>query len=161
MQIQIQENVTQDKLSHEEIFELLKLVLTKEGFSSEIQQKIEISLMFCSEEEIHQLNSNYRGKDKATDVLSFAQFEDEFDELYEHAQDFEELILGDIVIAPTYAYRQAQEFGNSPEDELRLLLVHGCLHLLGYDHIQDEEAEKMEERERSILSSCPQWKGLR
>ncbi|AJC11953.1 hypothetical protein JI75_03995 [Berryella intestinalis] len=111
----------------------------------------EVSVNFVTDDEIHQLNREYRGIDRATDVLSFecdgvadAGFDAAEADVYE---------LGDIVIAPDVCERQAAEFGTAFPDELSLMLVHGLLHLCGYDHCEDGEAEEMERRERELLSS--------
>ncbi|WP_124061265.1 rRNA maturation RNase YbeY [Gordonibacter sp. Marseille-P4307] len=111
----------------------------------------EVSVNFVTDEEIHRLNLEYRGIDRPTDVLSFecdgvsdAGFDVAEADVYE---------LGDIVIAPDVCERQAAEFGTTLSDELSLMLVHGLLHLCGYDHCEDGEAEQMERRERELLSS--------
>ncbi|QSO46104.1 rRNA maturation RNase YbeY [Alicyclobacillus mengziensis] len=99
----------------------------------------EVSVSLVTDEEIHELNQTYRNVDRPTDVLSFALREGDDDGF----ADFEELDLeplGDIVISVPTALRQAEEYGHSPEREIGFLLVHGFLHLLGYDH-QDEPAE--------------------
>lgn len=105
----------------------------------------ELSLLLCDDATIHPLNRDYRGKDKPTDVLSFAQREGEF----AFADDN---LLGDVIISMDTTIRQATERNHSVETELRVLLVHGILHLLGYDHIEDDEAEIMEAKEREILA---------
>lgn len=103
-----------------------------------------VSIMLCDDATIHPLNRDYRDKDKPTDVLSFAQREGEFAFLNDN-------LLGDVIISMETTIRQAQERQHSTETELRVLLVHGLLHLLGYDHIEDDEAEVMEAKEREIL----------
>ncbi|MDH4100076.1 MAG: rRNA maturation RNase YbeY, partial [Nitrospirota bacterium] len=91
------------------------------------------------------LNRDYRGKDKTTDVLSFSMHEGE-------AIPGEETLLGDVVISLPVAERQAAEKGHSLEQEVTILLIHGILHLLGYDHERgEEEARKMEGLERQLL----------
>ena len=105
-----------------------------------------LSIFLCDDATIHPLNRDYRGKDKPTDVLSFAQREGEFAFL-------EDDLLGDVIVSMETTIRQAQERNHSTETELRVLLVHGILHLLGYDHIEDEEAEIMEAKEREILAA--------
>jgi len=105
-----------------------------------------LSIFLCDDATIHPLNRDYRGKDKPTDVLSFAQREGEFAFL-------EDDLLGDVIVSMETTIRQAQERNHSTETELRVLLVHGILHLLGYDHIEDDEAEIMEAKEREILAA--------
>ena len=108
-------------------------------------QEAELSILLCDDETIHPLNRDYRGKDKPTDVLSFAQREGEF-------AFIDDDVLGDVIISMDTTIRQATERQHSVETELRVLLVHGILHLLGYDHIEDDEAEIMESKEREILA---------
>ncbi len=111
----------------------------------------EISISFVDDGRMQELNREYRGIDRPTDVLSFEcdNLDDGFD-----IPGFEEDVyeLGDIVIAPDVAQAQAPTFGMSFADEVSLLLVHGVLHLCGYDHMDDEQAELMEARETRILS---------
>lgn len=97
-------------------------------------QDKEISLSFCDAREIQQLNRDYRGKDKVTDVLSFEAAA---------PGDPELPILGDIIICVKRAHEQAQELGHSNEREFAFLFVHGLLHLLGYDHQNDDDAKAM------------------
>ncbi|MBR3689520.1 MAG: rRNA maturation RNase YbeY [Eggerthellaceae bacterium] len=115
----------------------------------------EVSVSFVDDEEIAGLNEEYRGKVGPTDVLSFEcdNLEDEMGGF-----GFEEDIyeLGDIVIAVDVAERQTKEFGTNFEEEVTLLLVHGLLHLCGYDHIEDDEAEVMEAREAELIAAWNQ-----
>ncbi|MFZ8786055.1 rRNA maturation RNase YbeY [Thermocrinis sp.] len=104
--------------------------------------KVELSIVLVSDAQIKRLNKLYRNKDKPTDVLSFP--------IGEKVEDW--LILGDIVISVDTAKRQAQELGHSLEEELKRLLVHGLVHLLGYDHeLGGEEEKKFFELEESVL----------
>lgn len=105
----------------------------------------ELSVVLCDDAFILPLNRDYRGKDKATDVLSFAQREGE-------AADAEDPVLGDVIISVETARRQAVEHGITLVQELRVLLTHGLLHLLGYDHLTEEERAEMEEEERALLA---------
>lgn len=98
----------------------------------------EVSVTFLSDEEIHDLNRTYRGVDRPTDVLSFAQRDGEDDLAF--PDELVEL-LGDILISLPTAIRQASEYDHSLQREVAFLLVHGFLHLLGYDH-QDESSEQ-------------------
>ena len=120
-----------------------EVVLAAEG----VEREVEISLSYVDEDEMHELNHEWRGIDRTTDVLSF-ECDSAFDD---DIPADETLELGDIILAPQVIARQAPGFGNSPADECRLMLVHGMLHLLGYDHIEDDEAEVMEAREDAIL----------
>ena len=106
-------------------------------------ENIEISVYITDDQEIRELNKTYRGKDKPTDVLSFP-----LNETFDGYR-----ILGDIVISQDTAERQAKELGHSLKDEVKRLLVHGLVHLLGYDHEKGgEEERKFKELEEKILS---------
>lgn len=102
-------------------------------------RKTELSVTVCNDGYIRELNRDYRGKDKATDVLSFPAS----DELDEINYDTGAVILGDIVISIDTAERQAKEYGNTLEREISFLTVHGMLHLLGFDHEISEDEEKI------------------
>lgn len=110
-------------------------------------QRCEISVSFVDLDEIHELNREYRGVDRPTDVLSFPQFED----LEEEAPEVGEICLGDVVICKEKAEEQAAEFGHSFERELVYLFTHSVLHLLGYDHMEDDEKAVMRAREEEIM----------
>jgi len=98
----------------------------------------ELSVLLTGNEEIRELNREYRGKDKPTDVLSFPM-EDEH-------------LLGDIVISTEKAASQAVEFGVTVDEEMARLLVHGLLHLAGYDHVKGgRQAKKMKEKEEELM----------
>jgi probable rRNA maturation factor len=105
----------------------------------------ELSVVLCTDAFIQPLNRDYRGKDKPTDVLSFSQREGE-------EADPDDPLLGDVVISLETAARQAGERGHALAHEVRVLLVHGILHLLGHDHEVDAEAEEMEALERVLLA---------
>ncbi|MFD0715091.1 rRNA maturation RNase YbeY [Paenibacillus sp. GCM10027626] len=118
----------------------------------------DVALTFVDDEEIHQLNNTYRGIDRPTDVLSFAMQEEtdeELDILYEVESEDDELpidtMLGDIIISVDRALAQSEEYGHSFEREIGFLFVHGFLHLIGYDH-QDEESEAiMTQKQEAVL----------
>jgi probable rRNA maturation factor len=135
-------------LYDESIEKLVKKVLQKGAEIQHIQDSAEISILLCGNGEIHQLNRQYRGVDAPTDVLSFA--------LNEGAEDpaEEESVLGDIVISLDRASEQAAEYGHSREREVAYLAVHGFLHILGYDHQQEEEKKEMRQAEEEILGAC-------
>lgn len=132
----------------EQLFKKLVLeVLKHEG----INLDSEVSLLLVDDESIRELNLSYRGMDKATDVLSFAMNEE-----IDGAPEFisaEENILGDIVISLETAQRQASEYGHSLDRELGFLTVHGMLHLLGYDHMGEQDTAIMRQKEEQILNS--------
>lgn len=106
----------------------------------------ELSILLTDDREIHELNAGYRNKDKPTDVLSFAQLEGEF-------FSFPGSSLGDVVISTETAVKQAKKYRHSFEAEILRLLIHGILHLLGYDHekVSKSEAERMRRMERKIF----------
>lgn len=106
---------------------------------------VEVSVVLCDDAFIHPLNRDYRGKDRPTDVLSFAQREGEF-------ADPDDPMLGDIIVSLDRAKDQAMSRHHPLSQELALLLVHGLLHLLGYDHIDDDDAEEMEALEKKLLA---------
>lgn len=108
----------------------------------------ELSIALVDLEEMTQLNGEYRGKEGPTDVLSF-----ECDDPCAVGSADQPVMLGDVIIAPDVAVAQAEEYGHTVEEELNLLLVHGILHLLGYDHIDDADAVAMQDRERVVLSA--------
>ena len=108
----------------------------------------EVSITLTNDEYIHKLNLEYRGLDRPTDVLSFAFVDSQEPEV---AGGMETEILGDIIISVERAYAQAQEYGHSLERELSFLTVHGMLHLLGYDHREEEDRVEMEEEQRFVM----------
>lgn len=129
--------------------QVLKSVLQKSAEVYNIAPHTEVSVVLSSDEYIHELNRQYRGKDCPTDVLSFALNEGEEVEVIDGP---EEVLLGDIIISLDTAARQAEEYGHSLERELAYLTVHGMLHLLGYDHMNEEEKQEMRQEEEHILS---------
>jgi probable rRNA maturation factor len=126
---------------------VLEAVLQAEGETG----KVEVSLVLVDDKKIQELNRDYRGIDRPTDVLSFPLREAVEDEGPKVSVD--EWLLGDIVVSMETALRQAEEYGHSLERELGFLIVHGCLHLLGYDHQREEERQVMREKEEAILTS--------
>lgn len=119
----------------------------------------EVNLLLTMNEEIHEMNLNFRQMDRATDVLSFPMVDyeqaGEFDFLEEAPEYFNpesgELLLGDIVISKEKVLSQAEEYGHSAEREYAFLIAHSMLHLFGYDHMEEGEREVMEAKQREIL----------
>ena len=119
-----------------------------------------MSITLTNPEEIRKMNLEYRSIDKATDVLSFPMFEKvELDYMIQntHVEDVENSIprmdiLGDIVISISRVYEQAEEYGHSFERELSYMVVHGFYHLMGYDHMIEEDKKVMREKEEVILN---------
>lgn len=113
-----------------------------------IKKNASASINFICEAEIHILNKTYRNIDSPTDVLSF-----ECDGVDDNFESSEEFMLGDIFICPEIAIENSKKFNTSIESELKLLTVHGMLHLCGYDHMEEEEAKIMESKEDQILDA--------
>lgn len=115
--------------------------------------KLCITITLTNSENIKRINSEYRNIDRATDVLSFPMFEKEELEEKIKTNDFKhEDILGDIIISIKKVQEQAIEYGHSFERELSYMVVHGFYHLMGYDHIQEEDKKKMRPKEEKILN---------
>ncbi|CAN0907279.1 Endoribonuclease YBEY, chloroplastic [Linum grandiflorum] len=114
-------------------------------------ESIELSVMLCNDNFIRKLNKEWRDEDHATDVLSMSQ----------HVPQLQlpVLMLGDIVVSVETAARQAEERGHTLVDEIRILLVHGLLHLIGFDHEISEEAEAEMEKEEEVLLKSLEWTG--
>lgn len=109
----------------------------------------EISVSFVTNEEIQNLNKDYRNKDSVTDVISFALEEEDMNILHEDAPR----TLGDIVISTDRAKEQAEEYGHSYRRELLFLSLHGFLHLLGFDHMESDDEVKMNAKQEEILNA--------
>ena len=129
----------------------------------ELAGDAELSVLFVDEKSIVELNSRFLGKDEPTDVLAFPIDEEPIESgrspdsggtgpgMPSEPEDMP-VLLGDIVICPAVAFRNAPEHAGSYDDELALLVVHGLLHLMGMDHQEDDEAEEMEAKERDLLA---------
>ena len=109
-------------------------------------KELSIDFVFCDDKFIHKINKEYRGKDKPTDVISFALYCDDPDSV-----KTEEISLGEIIVSVDTAQRQAKENGHSTEQEIYYLISHGVLHLLGFDHISDEEYNFMVEKQTQVM----------
>ena len=149
------EIVYQEIDENEKYEKVIKKVL-KECFKEEnIQDSgLYITITLTNPECIRNINKQYRGIDKATDVLSFPMFEkDELDRKIETNDFLPEDVLGDIIMSIPKVEEQAMEYGHSFERELSYMVVHGFYHLMGYDHIQAEDKKIMRPKEEKILSS--------
>ena len=134
-----------DEAWFQQIDDLLNFAKEQEG----ITQDAELSVTFVDKEEIQQINKIYRDKDKVTDVISFALEEDE-----PEITGLEiPRVLGDIIICTDVAQEQATTYGHSFERELGFLALHGFLHLVGYDHMNEEDEKKMFGRQETILTA--------
>lgn len=134
-------------LDDAEVAAVCDRVLAEEGVS----RPCLVSVSLVGEERIRELNAEWRDVDRATDVISL-ECERPDDPALAPGEPCE---LGDIVLAPSYIVRQAAAFGTTEADECRLLLVHGLLHLLGHDHLDEAEAVAMEAREDELLALVP------
>lgn len=129
---------------------IAQIVLEAEG----VDPPYQVSIVFTSSEAVRQLNQDYRGVDEPTDVLAFYMLPQKgVDSSFALPPDGVAR-LGEIIISYPQAAEQAREQGHSSERELALLVIHGILHLLGYDHEEPEEESKMTEKERVLLERC-------
>lgn len=124
-------------------------VLKVENFN----ENAEVSLSIVDKETIHKLNKDYRNVDRETDVLSFPMDEEAFDN-----EGNPIFLLGDIVICLDVARNQAAEFGHSLEREMMYLICHSTLHLLGYDHIEEDDKAKMRAKEKEVMKNLGVFK---
>lgn len=147
----------EDDTESNEIFEnILKTALELVGQN---YNKIVVNVNYVDEKEIKEINNNTRGVDKVTDVLSFPLLENPCNlpidkEHFPFDIDFEtgEISLGDIVICKDVAKKQAEEYGHSYERELCYLFTHGVFHLLGFDHMNEEDKAIMRKNEETVLN---------
>jgi probable rRNA maturation factor len=129
---------------------IAQTVLKAEG----VAPPYEVSLVFTDSEKVKQLNRDYRGVDKPTDVLAFYMLPQKGADSSFALPPDGVTRLGEVIISYPQAAEQAKEQGHSPQRELALLVIHGILHLLGYDHEEPEEESKMRARERELLEKC-------
>ncbi len=122
----------------------------------------ELNILITNDEDIRLTNKEFRDMDRATDVLSFPMVDYEVPSDFSYVnknpeaylnQETGELILGDIMISADKVYSQAKEYGHGRKREFAFLIVHSLLHLLGYDHVGEDEAKIMEEKQENILNS--------
>lgn len=128
------------------------LALTPYAGLAEAAPLVEIAVRLTDDAEVHGLNRDFRGKDQPTNVLSFPQVQDDLLESLANSDDGE-ILLGDIVLARETCAREAAEKGISLADHATHLIVHGTLHLVGYDHMDDASAGGMEALEVKALAS--------
>ena len=148
--------IVYQEIDEKEKYEKVIKKVLKECFKEEnIQDSgLYITITLANPDYIRKINKQYRGIDKATDVLSFPMFEkDELDRKIEAKDFLPEDVLGDIIISIPKVEEQAMEYGHSFERELSYMVVHGFYHLMGYDHIQAEDKKIMRPKEEKILSS--------
>ena len=128
--------------------DLGSLVLAEEGYP----ESTELTLLFVNDDEMAQYNERFLNRSGPTDVLAFPVEELKAGEVPEIDPSGPPLIVGDVIIAPSYVRGQAADLEASFEDEMALMVTHGVLHLIGYDHQSDDEAAAMEERESVLLA---------
>ena len=137
-------NETEQDLKDLEILKpLLEYARVKENLED---TELEFSVIIVDNKRIHEINKEYRGIDRPTDVISFA-LEDNEEIEFDHYR-----VLGDIYISIDKVREQASEYGHSEKRELAFLTVHGFLHLLGYDHMEPEDEKVMFARQEEILN---------
>ncbi|GAA0443108.1 rRNA maturation RNase YbeY [Lentibacillus halophilus] len=137
---------------HADNIDLLQRLLTFTAEKEVIASGAEVSVIFVNDKDIREINRNYRQQDKPTDVISFAMQETSEDETAIVGADLP-LMLGDIVISIDRAREQAEEYEHSLERELGFLTVHGFLHLLGYDHMNDDDEARMFSKQDWVLGA--------
>lgn len=139
----------QEFMDEEKINEFVDMILEHEKLEN--TENTYVSFLITTNDVIQNINSEYRGKDTPTDVISFAYNETE------NIGPFD--ILGDIIISAEKVTEQAKEYGHSTEREFYYVLCHGMLHLLGYDHIDDEDKKAMREKEEELLKEIGYERG--
>lgn len=141
----------------EEKIKLIKDILNFAGSYLKLPENTEMSVTLMDNEHIHEINKKYRGVDKPTDVISFAIEEDDPDEVPIILPEDEEFDIpkniGDIMVSMDKVKEQAEYLGHSEDRELGFLVVHGFLHLNGYDHMKEEDEKEMFGLQREILDS--------
>ena len=135
-------------LSTEPLRRLARVVLESEGLPSDT----EVAILLVSNDQMAEYNERFMDKQGPTDVLAFP-LEDLVPGQPPIATGGVPVSLGDVIISPSYVHEQAMERETTPADEMHLMVAHGLLHLLGYDHITDAEASQMESRERTLLAT--------
>lgn len=147
MNLLITNNTNENIDMNDKLYDVIKAVLDNEGLSMDY----EVSITFVDKDEIHKLNREYRKVDRPTDVLSFP-INEEF--LIEGVDS----MLGDIVICMDIAKDQAKEYGHSLDREIMYLICHSMLHLLGYDHIEEDDKKIMRGKEKEVMKKLGVFK---
>ena len=138
---------------NEEYVELAEKVIVQAFYTEEIDKlNLYINIILTNPKNIKEINEKYRNIDKETDVLSFPMFEKaEIDNMKKSGNDITEA-LGDIIISIEKVKEQAEEYGHSFEREFSYMLVHGFYHLMGYDHMEEDDKKQMREKEEGVLN---------
>ena len=146
----VYKDIKENIIYGETVKKVLEKCFQEEGLEN---SNLLITVTFTTPENIRKINKEYRNIDKATDVLSFTMFErDEIQNMIKKQEFEHEDMLGDLVISVEIVKEQAEEYGHSFERELSYMLVHGFYHLMGYDHIKEEDKKEMRPKEEKILS---------
>lgn len=147
MNLLITNNTNENIDMNDKLYDVVKAVLDNEGLSMDY----EVSITFVDKDEIHKLNKEYRKVDRPTDVLSFPMNE-------EFLIEGVDSMLGDIVICMDIAKDQAKEYGHSLDREIMYLTCHSMLHLLGYDHIEEDDKKIMRGKEKEVMKKLGVFK---
>lgn len=147
MNLLITNNTNENIDMNDKLYDVVKAVLDNEGLSVDY----EVSITFVDKDEIHKLNREYRKVDRPTDVLSFPMNE-------EFLIEGVDSMLGDIVICMDIAKDQAKEYGHSLDREIMYLTCHSMLHLLGYDHIEEDDKKIMRGKEKEVMKKLGVFK---
>ena len=146
----IYQDIEENSKYEKTIKKVVEKCFEEEGISD---SKLCLTVTLTNPEHIRKINKEYRKIDKETDVLSFPMFEkQELDEMIAKKQFEHEDVLGDIIISIARVEEQAKEYGHSFERELSYMVVHGFYHVMGYDHIKEEDKVKMRPKEEKILN---------
>jgi probable rRNA maturation factor len=132
-----------------ELLALIKKSVEQTMLIEEFEEEYEVGITLVDEDRIRALNREYRSKDSVTDVLSFTTYTEDGFEVY----DDEPVMIGDVVICLNRADDQSREFGHTLDREVAYLVCHSVLHLLGYDHMNDEDKTHMRAREKVIMKT--------
>lgn len=148
----------EEKKEYEKIIEkVLKQCYKEEKLEN---SRLTVTITLTTPDNIKEINKKYRRIDEATDVLSFPMYEkDELEQKIAKKDFLQEDILGDIIISISKVEEQAKEYGHTFERELSYMLVHGFYHLMGYDHIKEEDKNKMRPKEEKILATLKLERG--
>lgn len=146
------DNRTEEDVTKELEYVIEKIVEDSLAYE-EFDEKCEISVSIVRDEEIREINKQFRNIDNPTDVLSFPQLTFEEGEMAD-VNENEEIILGDIIISLERAKAQAVEYGHSLKREISFLTAHSMLHLMGYDHMEPAEEEEMFAKQKEILEKA-------
>lgn len=146
----VYKDIEEDIIYNETVKKVLEKCFKEEGLEN---SNLLITVTFTNPENIRKINKEYRNIDKATDVLSFPMFErNEIQDMIKKQEFEHEDMLGDLVISVEKVKEQAEEYGHSFERELSYMLVHGFYHLMGYDHVKEEDKKEMRPKEEKILN---------